>query len=93
MNVRVEYEPTPIRHLAVQCPKCNNWFNGWAVMKGAAFHNLRYKHDIASAKFHCPICNEDFGYKFDQINYLHIKEVNSAEECYKDCLTKKETWE
>lgn len=27
-NVRVEYEPLPIRHIAVQCPECKNWFHG-----------------------------------------------------------------
>ena len=26
INVRVEYECNPIRHLALQCPYCNNWF-------------------------------------------------------------------
>ena len=30
-NVRVEYEPLPIRHIAVQCPNCKKWFRGWEI--------------------------------------------------------------
>ena len=32
-NVRVEYESTPIRHIAVQCPKCGKWFKGWDIVQ------------------------------------------------------------
>ena len=28
MNVRIMYDPAPIRHIAVQCPDCERWFNG-----------------------------------------------------------------
>ena len=43
MNVRVEYESTPIRHIAVQCPYCSKWFNGRDIFNGDWFKNLRYK--------------------------------------------------
>ena len=28
LNIRIVYEPTTIRHIAVQCPFCEKWFNG-----------------------------------------------------------------
>ena len=92
MKVRVVYEPTPIRHLAVQCPKCTGWFNGWEVMRGADFRNLRYNHDIYYKVFKCPKCETEFG-GIQNGEEITIKEVDSAEECYKDCLHKKEVWE
>ena len=56
-NVRVEYESTPIRHIAVQCPKCGKWFHGWDIVKGErAFDVLRYAHDINWTEFECPVC-------------------------------------
>ena len=92
MKVRVEYESIPIRHLAVQCPKCMSWFNGWEVMRGADFRNLRYKHDINFQVFKCPKCEIEFG-GIQHGEKVDIQEVFSAEECYKDCLRKKEVWE
>lgn len=41
-NVRVEYESTPIRHIAVQCPNCKKWFRGWEITED----NLRYAYEI-----------------------------------------------
>ena len=90
-NVRVVYEPIQLKHLAVQCPKCDNWFNGWEVMQGAAFHNLRFKNDIPFAKFNCPICGENFGR--DHHDTISIQEVKSIQECYKGCISKYDTWE
>lgn len=92
MKVRVEYDPTPIRHLAVQCPKCTSWFNGWEVMRGKDFRNLRFNHDIYYKIFVCPKCEIEFG-GIHNGEEIDIQEVDSAEECYKDCLHKKEIWE
>lgn len=93
MNVRVEYESTPIRHIAVQCPKCQKWFCGWDIVKGErAFDNLRYEHDIRWVEFECPVCGEEFGGMHNREQII-IQEVGSAEECYKNCLNKKEVWE
>lgn len=94
MNVRVEYESTPIRHIAVQCPHCLRWFNGREVLNGDWLRDLRYDYQIHFASFNCPICNDEFGYvnSYDN-NHIEIKEVGSAEECYKGCLQRKEIWE
>ena len=91
-NVRVEYESTPIRHIAVQCPECNKWFHGWDIVKGErAFDVLRYEHDINWAEFECPVCGKEFG-GLQHADKPNIKEVEYPE-VYEDCLTKKETWQ
>lgn len=92
MNVRVEFDPVPIRHIAVQCPKCEKWFNGWETMRGKAFRNLRYDIDINYIVFKCPVCETEFG-GIQNGEKISIQEVGSAEECYKDCFHKKEVWE
>lgn len=91
-NVRVEYESTPIRHTAVQCPICGKWFNGWDIVKGnGAFEVLRYDHDIKWAEFECPVCGTEFG------GLQHNDKANIEEmiypEIYNECLKRKETWE
>lgn len=91
-NVRVEYESTPIRHIAVQCPECGKWFYGWDVVKGEnAFDVLRYAHDIDWAEFKCPVCEKEFGGR-QHNDKANIKEVGHPE-VYKDCLQRKEVWE
>ena len=93
MNVRVELESTPIRHIAVQCPHCNKWFCGWDIVKGGrAFDILRYADDINWVEFECPVCREEFG-GVQHREKVNIQEVGSSEECYADCLKKKEVWE
>lgn len=32
MKIRVEYEPIPIRHIAVQCDNCFKWFDGREIV-------------------------------------------------------------
>lgn len=88
-NVRVEYEDTPIRHIAVQCPKCNKWFNGWDIVK--SYSALRYEHQINWAEFECPVCGEEFG-GLQHNNKANIREVGYPE-VYDGCLQRKETWE
>lgn len=94
INVRVEFDPAPIRHLAVQCPYCNKWFRGYDIADG----ELRYSYQLRFANYHCPLCNKDFSeYKpnrdpFDEKMVLKIEEA-PYEDIYKDCLTKKTTWE
>lgn len=92
MNVRVEYEPTPIRHIAVQCSYCGKWFSGWDVVDSKdPLYDLRDSDDIAFAEFTCPVCGKGFGGVQNNDAPL-IEKVGSAEECYKDCLKKKEVW-
>ena len=93
MNVRVEYESTPIRHIAVQCPKCNKWFNGRDIINGDWMKDLRYSYQIFWAQFECPVCGKIFGGdECRGFSNVHIEEV-SHPEVYKDCLQRKEVWE
>ena len=90
-NVRVEYESTPIRHIAVQCPKCNKWFHGWDIVKGGnAFDSLRYEHDISFVVFKCPVCGKEFG-GIQHADKPNIKECVHPE-IYDGCLERKEVW-
>ena len=94
MNVRVEYESTPIRHIAVQCPKCEKWFNGRDIINGDWLRDLRYSYQIFYAQFECPVCGKIFGGdECRDFSNVKIQEVGSSEECYKDCLQRKEVWE
>lgn len=91
-NVRVEYEGTPIRHIAVQCPKCEKWFHGWDIVKGRDPYNaLGYAHDIHWAEFECPVCGAEFG-GLQHNDGPSIVEVGHPE-VYEGCLEKKEVWE
>ena len=86
-NVRVEYESTPIRHIAVQCPKCNKWFYGWDITKD----DLRYAYEINFAEFNCPICGEEFG-GIQHADKPIIEEAGHPK-VYEGCVQKKEIWE
>lgn len=85
-NVRVEYDPAPIRHIAVQCPECKKWFRGREISKDF----FRYDYEINFMEFNCPICGEKFG----GIGYENpiIEEVGHPE-IYDGCLERKEIWE
>lgn len=90
MNVRVVYESTPIRHIAVQCPKCENWFYGADVTND----KLSYHYEIYYAQFECPVCGKIFGAdEYRDFSNVKIEEVDSSAECYKGCLEKKVIWE
>lgn len=56
VNVKVEYDLTPIRNLAVQCPKCGNWFSGYEILEYVA----EYKEDLPGSPCHCPRCGSYF---------------------------------
>ena len=95
VNVRVEYEPIPIRHIAVQCPACERWFRGNDI----ADRMLEYKHEINFAHFVCPVCGKIFGcnsyrdiYGHDCSDEISIVEMGHPE-IYKDVIQKKVTWE
>lgn len=89
MKVRVEYDPTPIRHIAVQCPKCESWFNGRDITK----HALRDSTDIYFAEFECPVCNNIFGSQgCNSYSDVSIEEVGYPE-VYDGILQKKVSWE
>lgn len=91
-NVRVEYELVPIRHIAVQCPKCEKWFLGWDIVKGEnPFDALRYAYNIKYAEFECPLCGEEFG-GMQHNDKPNIEEAGYPK-VYDGCLQKKEVWE
>lgn len=92
-NVRVEYESTPIRHIAVQCPNCENWFHGSDITDD----DLGYEYQIDFAHFTCPVCGRKFGRSdtwnaYTALDKPHIEEV-SYPEVYDGCLTQKVIWE
>lgn len=90
MNVRIEYDFTPIRHIAVQCPECENWFQG----KDITYDKLNYDYEIYFAQFECPVCGKIFGGdECRDFCNVRIQEVDSAAECYQGCLRRKEVWE
>lgn len=86
-NVRVEYECTPIRHIAVQCPKCKKWFYGDDITKD----DLRYDYEVNFAEFACPICGEEFG-GIQHADKPNIEEVGYPK-VYEGCVQRKEVWE
>lgn len=92
-NVRVEYECAPIRHIAVQCPRCEKWFYGSDITND----ELSYEYQIDMAHFTCPVCENKFGRKhewnaYTALNKPHIEEV-SYPEVYDGCLKRKVVWE
>lgn len=94
INFRVEYEPTPIRHIAVQCPSCGRWYHGNDITEDDLF----YDYQAEMAEFQCPVCQTKFScvdYCHDGVEICgtHIEECGSAEEVYAGCLTRKEVWE
>ena len=101
INFRVEYEDTPIRHAAVQCPFCQRWFVGYDILTSDAF--LRFKSDLQFAVFRCPVCNREFsGYNAYNLYgdgrdsgfaKIRIQECNDHTEVYNGCIRKKEVWE
>ena len=86
-NVRVEYESTPIRHIAVQCPECKKWFRGWEITED----ELRYDSDIYHAVFECPVCEKAFG-GIQHADKPDIEEVGYSK-VYEGCLEKKVVWQ
>lgn len=91
-NVKVEYDMMPIRHIAVECPKCKKWFRGWQITDD----DLTEHNDIYNAEFTCPLCKEEFGYMsslYDGKKYIPNIKKSGYPDIYKDCLTKKEIWE
>ena len=91
MNIRVEYDPTPIRHIAVQCPDCKKWFYGRDIINGDWLRDLTYDYQINFATFTCPVCGKEFG-GLQNVDKPKIEEV-SYPEVYEGCLTRKEIWE
>jgi len=86
VKIKVEYESMPIRHLAIQCPECTNWFMGHDICE----NNITLNYDLYGAYCACPKCDERF--QID-IQNAEVDDSASFPEFYKQCLRKKETWE
>jgi ribosomal protein S27E len=84
VKIKVNFDPTPIRHLAVQCPDCENWFHGADIYK----EHCSFKYDIFWNKCKCPKCGNEFKVAADS----DLDEARFPE-FYKECLQKKEVWE
>lgn len=82
INARVEYESTPIRHIAVQCPQCKNWFYGDDISK----RDIRFDYHLSFMDCSCPKC----GYEFE--GSAEVKECGHPE-VYKNVLERKVSWE
>lgn len=85
VNVKVEYESTPIRHLAIECPSCHAWFAGWDIVKG----DCSYEDDLYGAHCECPKCGHQFRITYDS----NIEQSNEFPKFYEQCLKKKVMWE
>ncbi|SEU09465.1 hypothetical protein SAMN05443270_3095 [Lacrimispora sphenoides] len=84
VKIKVEFEAIPIRHMAVQCSDCKNWFHGNDIYKDGC----SYKHDIFWNECECPKC----GNRFIVSENSDLGSANFPE-FYKECLQKKEVWE
>ena len=90
MKVRVQYEATPIRHIAVQCPECGRWYRGNDISE----QRLSFDSDIYNAQFICPVCGKVFGADAcTGYSNVQIEECDDHMAVYKGCLHKKGVWE
>ena len=85
-NVRVEYEPIQIRHIAVQCPYCGSWYRGYDISDDS----LAYGYKVSLATFLCPKCDCTFGHGTESVMDKMIE--MDYPEIYNDVLEKQITW-
>ena len=79
--MRVKYESTPIKHLAIQCPECQNWFHSQDICNKTISYS--YELDFMDCLF--PKCGCDFKGKA-------VVEECCSPTVYKDTLEKKIEW-
>lgn len=86
VQLKVEFEPCPVRHLAIQCPDCNRWFKQTDI----TLHKwISDESDISQfTECECPAC----GCKFDLGNVEYGEDVEFPE-FYDNCSKKKTVWE
>jgi hypothetical protein len=84
------YDPAPIRHIAVQCPDCERWFNG----RDVCGRELVYDYELYQTQFTCPVCGKVFGPDDNSVNRnVIIEECDRHSDVYKDIYKKVEKWE
>lgn len=86
MHIRLELDPAPVRHIAVQCPSCKRWFHGQEISDNW----IQFEHEINFTKFDCPVCSHSFG-AFEFGDEIIID--TDYKDIYDGCLKKKEVWE
>lgn len=90
MNVKIMYDPAPIRHIAVQCPDCKRWFNGQDI----AEKELEYGYELYNTQFTCPVCGKIFGSSaYSDHRDVKVEECDRHSDVYKDIYRKVEKWE
>ena len=90
MKIRVEYDATPVRHAAAQCPACERWFRARDITKD----RIDYDFQIRMAQFECPVCGKIFGgNEHSGYSNVIVEECDGFSAVYKDCLRRKEVWE
>lgn len=86
VQLKVEFESRPVRHLAIQCPDCNKWFKQTDITIKKWISN---ESDINQfTKCECPAC----GCKFDLGNVEYDENVEFPE-FYDNCAKQKTVWE
>ena len=85
LNVRVEYDMKPIRHLAIQCPSCKGWFESNDILDD----DIKYSDDLNNIEGECPRCGEEFWFCSGKIE---IEECLSSGKVHRDTLKKKIEW-
>lgn len=84
VRIKVEFDPTPIRHLAIQCPSCKNWFVGCDIIK----NDCVYEYQLTESECECPKCGDKF-----IIDCESDIENGDFPEFYDKCLKQIVTWE
>lgn len=82
--IKANFDPAPIRHLAIQCPECNNWFIGNDILENTIY----YAYEISGSSCLCPKCNTSFIISINS----DIDEEADFPEFYRKCLKRKITW-
>lgn len=88
VQIKIECDPRPIRHLAIQCPGCERWFMCDDIVTDSSNYPM-YEEDISFfTDCRCPVCGKMF-------NLKNVEKDESVEfpEFYKNCTKKKVTWE
>lgn len=82
VNIKIEYESTPIRSIAIECPECKNWFYGSDICK----ENVSFDYQLYNISCQCPKCNHLF------TPDPEIQECSSSFEVYENTLKKEVKW-
>lgn len=85
VNMKVEYDATPIRHLAIECPDCHFWFFGSDITKERCI----YDYELKGAECRCPKCDSEFKVDYES----NIEESDEFPEFYDNCLRKRVVWD